>query len=201
MNLSKSAANCSIALLEEQTMTIFNWLSPTSRLDPHLQAIRVRIQRDPYYRLQSTQEIAIAATLGMKIDVNQATVDDWLRLPGISIHQARSIFELTSIGVQFCCLEDIAAALGLSVARLKPLQPILSFCYYDDESPITPQVINVNISSVEQLTKIPAVDLFLARAIAQNRQDFGAYRNLADLARRLSLNPQITAELMHYLRF
>ncbi len=201
MNLSKSAANCSIALLEEQTMTIFNWLSPTSRLDPHLQAIRVRIQRDPYYRLQSTQEIAIAASLGMKIDVNQASVDDWLRLPGISIHQARSLFELTSIGVQFCCLEDIAAALGVSVARLKPLQPILSFCYYDDESPITPQVINVNISTVEQLTKIPAVDLFLARAIAQNRQDFGAYRNLADLGRRLSLNPQLTAELMHYLRF
>jgi DNA uptake protein ComE-like DNA-binding protein len=182
-------------------MTIFNWLSPTSRLDPHLQAIRVRIQRDPYYRLQSAEEIPIAATLGMKIDVNQATVDDWLRLPGISIHQARSLFELTSIGVQFYSLEDIAAALGVSVGRLKPLQPILSFCFYDDESSLTQPLINVNISSVEQLTKIPAVDLYLARAIAQNRQDFGAYRNLADLARRLSLNPQLTAELMHYLRF
>lgn len=182
-------------------MTIFNWLSPISRLDPHFQAIRVRIQRDPYYRLQSAQEIQIAATLGMKIDVNQASVDDWLRLPGISIHQARSLFELTSIGVQFCCLEDIAAALGVSVARLSPLQPILSFCYYDDESPLTQQVINVNICSVEQLTLIPAVDLYLARAIAQNRQNFGAYRNLADLAKRLSLNPQLTAELMYYLRF
>ena len=53
--------------------------------------IRNKIANDPYYRFQSLQEIAIAAELGIKIDVNQATVDDWLRLPGLSIHQARSL--------------------------------------------------------------------------------------------------------------
>jgi hypothetical protein len=68
-------------------MALFDWLTTTARLDPNWQAIRTRIQSDPYYRLQSPAEIAIAATLGMRIDVNQASVDDWLRLPGISIHQ------------------------------------------------------------------------------------------------------------------
>ncbi len=181
-------------------MTPFDWLSQ-SRINPGWQAIRVRLTTDPYYRLKSAEEIEVAAALGIKIDVNQASVDDWLRLPGLSIHQARSLVELTSSGVQFCCLEDLAAALGMPVQRLKPLQPILSFCYYDAESLASPQPINPNTAAVEQLTKIPAVDLFLARAIVENRLEFGAYRNLADFQRRLSLNPQLTSELMYYLRF
>lgn len=182
-------------------MTMFNWLVPAARLNPNWQAIRSRLQSDPYYRLKTTEEIAVAAALGIQIDVNQASVDDWLRLPGLSIHQARSLFELTSMGVQFCCLEDIAAALSVPVQRLVPLQPILRFCYYDAESLSTPQLVNPNTASAEQLTKIPAVDLFLARAIVQNRLDGGTYRNLADLQRRLSLNPQLTSDLMYYLRF
>ncbi|HEY9635821.1 MAG TPA: ComEA family DNA-binding protein [Coleofasciculaceae cyanobacterium] len=181
-------------------MTRFNWL-PQPRVNPNWQSIRVRIQSDPYYRLQSAEEIAIAAELGMQIDVNQASVDDWLRLPGLSIHQARSLVELTGSGIQFCCLEDLAAALSVPVQRLLPLKVLLRFCYYDIESSSTPGQINPNLASVEQLTKIPAIDLFLARAIMQNRLDQGAYRNLADFQRRLSLNPQLTSELMYYLRF
>ena len=182
-------------------MALFDWLAPTTQNNSNLHSIRARLQSDPYYRLQSAQEIAIAAELGIKIDVNQASVDDWLRLPGVSIHQARSLVELSGMGVQFCCLEDLAAALGLPVQRLKPLQPILSFCYYDADSLSTPQPINPNTASVEQLTQIPAVDLFLARAIVQNRAESGEYRNLADFQRRLSLNPQLISELMYYLRF
>ncbi|HBE56289.1 MAG TPA: DNA uptake protein [Cyanobacteria bacterium UBA11149] len=170
-------------------------------MNPNWQDIRVRIQRDPYYRLGSADEIAIAAELGIKIDVNQASVDDWLRLPGISIHQARCLVELVESGMQFYSLEDIAAAISVPVQRLMPLKPILQFCYYDPESTVTPTPINPNIASVEELAKIPLVDLFLARAIAQNRQDLGKYRNLADFQRRLALSPQLTSQLMHYLRF
>ncbi|MBE9124919.1 helix-hairpin-helix domain-containing protein [Coleofasciculus sp. LEGE 07081] len=182
-------------------MTLFDWLLPAARLNPTRLSIQARIESDPYYRLQSVQEIEAAAALGIKIDVNQATVDDWLRLPGLSIHQARSLVELTSTGVQFCCLEDIAAALSISVARITPLQPILRFCYYDAESPATPQLLNPNTASAEQLAKIPAVDLFLARAIVQNRSELGKYRNLADFQRRLALPPHLTSKLMYYLRF
>jgi len=182
-------------------MTLFDWLSPATRLDQNGQSLRVRLENDPYYRLQSTQEIAIAAALGIKIDVNRAGVDDWLRLPGISIHQARSLAQLTSSGLQFCCIEDMAAALSLPVERIAPWQPILNFCYYDAESLLTPVPVNPNIASVEQLTKIPAVDLFLARAIVQTRLDNGTYRNLADFQQRLALGPELISELMYYLRF
>lgn len=156
-----------------------------------------RIKHDPYYRLQSISEVCLAVELGVRIDVNRASVDDWLRLPGVSIHQARSIAALTQSGVQLLCLEDVAAALGCPVSRLEAIAPILQFYYYDS---IEAQTVNANTAAIEALTQIPAVDLYLARAIVEGRRS-GKYRNLADLQQRLSLPPQLTTELLHYLRF
>lgn len=170
-------------------------------LNLHRQKIRAKIQSDPYYRFQSLEEIAIAVELGIQIDVNQASVDDWLRLPGISIYQARNLVELTGIGVQFFCIEDVAAAISVPVQRLKPLQPILYFGYSDPESLLSPQRVNPNTASVEQLEQIPLLESSLAQLIIQNREQNGFYRNLPDLQRRLSLNSQLISQLMHYLQF
>lgn len=162
-------------------------------------SVRSQLLHDPYYRLHP-EDISIAAQLGIKIDVNQAGVDDWLRLPGLSIHQARSLVALRQSGVPFHCLEDIAAALSVPIQRLRPLAPVLQFCYYGAEGDILPSLTNPNTASIERLTQIPTVDLFLARAIVQNRQQ-GAYKNLADLQQRLALPGQLTAQIMHHLQF
>ena len=165
-----------------------------------IQTIRNKLLNDPYYRLRSNEEIAIAAALGIRIDVNQANVDDWLRLPGLSIHQARSLVELCRSGVQFYCIEDIAAALSLPLQRVKPLEPLLKFCYYDDA--ISPsQRINPNTATVEELAQIPVMELALAQAVVENRSIAGSYRNLVDFQRRLSLPGYLVAQLMHYLCF
>lgn len=155
---------------------------------------------EPYYRFQSVAEVQRAAQLGVQIDVNQADVDDWLRLPGLSIHQAKALSELRQSGVAFHCLEDIAAVLNVSPQRLKPLEPILLFCYYDPASVCTIQPIDANRATVEMLLKIPIVDLHLARTIVAHRCQ-GPYRNLPHLQQRLSLPAHVTAELIHYLRF
>ncbi|MGD1875074.1 MAG: ComEA family DNA-binding protein [Mastigocoleus sp.] len=174
-----------------------NWL-PNSRL----QRLRSKLLNDPYYRLQSGEEIAIAAQLGMRIDANQATVDDWLRLPGISIRQARALSDLTCSGVKFYCIEDISAALSIPSGRLLPLQPILSFAYYDDESLDKPvKLINPNIATGEILLQVPFINEFLAQAIIENRSLNGNYRNLADFGQRLGLSPDIISQLMYYLQF
>lgn len=174
------------------------WLPWNSKL----QRLRTKILNDPYYRLQSGEEIQIAAQLGVRIDANQATVDDWLRLPGLSIHQARSLVELSRSGVKFYCIEDIAAALGMPAPRLEPLKPLLNFSYYDHESLINPtDMVNPNMASVEQLAQIPFMDISLAEAVVENRLASGAYRNLADFQRRLQLSGEAMAQLMYFLRF
>lgn len=177
-----------------------DWLS--LRLNPRLQRLRAKISADPYYRFQSLEEIAIAFSLGIRIDVNQATVDDWLRLPGLSIHQARILFQLAQSGVKFYCVEDIAAALGMTAARLAPFQQILNFSYYDEEIlAISPQLINANNATLEMLAKIPFIDLELAEVIIENRSRQGKYQNIIDFQSRLNLSGETLAQLMHYLKF
>ena len=183
----------------------FHWLVSAKelrkKLTPRRSPLREKILNTPYYRLQSMAEVTIATQLGITVDVNRATVDDWLRLPGISIHQARSLVELAGMGVQFLCIEDLAAALSLPPQQLKPLEPILTFHYYDPESLTTPQRVNPNTASIDQLAQIPGLSAALAIEIWQNRQQNGAYRNLADLGQRLTLDSQIISQLMHYLQF
>ncbi|MBE9233540.1 ComEA family DNA-binding protein [Cuspidothrix issatschenkoi LEGE 03284] len=170
-------------------------------LNLKLQKLRGKLLSDPYYRLQSAEEVQMAAELGLGIDVNQATVDDWLRLPGLSIHQGRSLVELSRAGVVFYCIEDVAAALGLPVQRLAPLKPLLNFNYYDHLSLDQTQQINPNTASVESLSKIPFMDLSLAQTVVENRLAAGPYRSLADFQQRLNLPGDAIAQLMYYLRF
>ena len=177
-------------------MALRDWLVNVTQS----QSIRVRILSDPYYRFQTLDELQLAASLGIQIDVNQAGVDDWLRLPGLSIHQARSLVELTQSGVHLHALEDIAAALGQPVQRLNPWKPVLLFCYYDEDSLHTIRPINANTASVEALVRIPGVDTYLARTIVQNRSPH-PYRNLTHLQRRLSLPSDTIAKLLHHLKF
>lgn len=162
--------------------------------------LRQRLQQEPYYRFQSFEEMQIAASWGIHIDANIASVDDWLRLPGISIHQARSLTQLTEKGMAFTCIEDIAAALNLPTGQVQPWQVMLQFCYYDREIALEPADIDANKATAEELATVPTIDTFLGRAIVHYRKN-GDYKNLADLQDRLRLTTAKTAELLHYLKF
>lgn len=164
-------------------------------------AIRNKIKYDPYYRFQSLKEVAIAVELGVKIDVNQATVDDWLRLPGFSIHQARSLVDLVAMGVQLFSLEDVAAAINVPLQRLIPYEAILSFAYYDRLSSLSPEKIDLNRASFTEIIQIPQLNEDLAQKILDNRVKNGNYNNIVDLQRRLNLDSELTSQLMHYIRF
>ncbi|MEM8603124.1 MAG: ComEA family DNA-binding protein [Cyanobacteria bacterium P01_H01_bin.121] len=168
---------------------------------------------NPQRRLQDWQEVQQAAQLGLTLDVNRASVDQWLRLPGLSIHQARLLVNLTQSGVQFHCLEDVAVALELPTTALQPLAPILQFAYYDSQALSTALAtrVNVNAASIEQLLTVPGVSHDLATWIVAQRQRY-PYRDLADLQQRLKPlqkeYPQLYAQAnqrlsdwLHYLRF
>ncbi len=163
--------------------------------------IRQKIINNPYSRLENLLEVQIAAELGVKIDVNQACIDDWLRLPGISIHQARSLVELVGMGMQLLCLEDVAAAMSVPIHRLQPLEPILHFEYRDRHSCLSPQKINPNTASLAEIVQIPVIESDLAQRILLDRQEKGSYRNLANFQARLGLNSQLVSQLMYYIQF
>ncbi len=162
--------------------------------------LRQRIQNDPYYRFQSIQEIRIAAKLGIRINANQAGVDDWLRLPGLSIHQARSLAHLVQCGVPFYSLTDVAAALSVSPNRIQPWEPILSFQYYDPKSLEVRPKLNLNTATLEELQLVLPDDLELSERIIEARSQTGTFRSFADFQVRLKLSPTMISELIHLLK-
>jgi DNA uptake protein ComE-like DNA-binding protein len=162
--------------------------------------LRRRLQREPYYRFQSFEELRLAASWDIRIEANTASIDDWLRLPGISIHQARRLTQLTESGLFFNCIEDVAAALSLPAQQIQAWSVVLQFCYYEPQHSLEPVAINVNTATASELSTVPAIDAFLGRAIIHYRQA-APYRDLADLQQRLRLNVQTTSELLHYLKF
>lgn len=185
----------------ELKMGVADWLAGLTRSQTKRPLLwRDRVLQDPYYRFSSLEELRAAAALGVRLDVNRASIDDWLRLPGLSIHQARTLSALSQAGVEFHCVEDIAAALSLPMQRVQPLAPVLQFCYYG-EGVERVQSINPNTASLEQITQIPGLDLALAKAILQDRQQRGPYRNLIDFQQRLQLSGPMISDLMHYLSF
>ncbi len=170
------------------------WQALRAQLNP----LAARLSQ-PGYRLRSYQEVEQAARLGYALDVNRATVDDWLRLPGLSIRQAQGLVRLRQAGVQFHCLEDLAAALGVAPTQLMPLAAVLSFCYYDTHGGTLPSV-SLNLATVQQLGALPGMTAALAAAMVQERSHHGPYHDLADLQRRLGLAPDLVQMLMYYLR-
>lgn len=151
---------------------------------------------EPYYRFRSIAELNAAAQRGERIAVHSATVDDWLRLPGLSIHQARALVDLQAAGLALYALEDLAAALEIPVHRAQGWQAILSFEYHHPES--APLQLNPNHATLTELQQIMAPTL--AERIAAER-DRAAFQNLADLQRRLQLDGPTLTHLLPYLRF
>ncbi len=162
-------------------------------------SLRSRILENPYYRFQSAFEIAVAADLGVKIDVNQASVDDWLRLPGISIHQARQLVALSQAGVAFYSISDLSAALNIPVPRLQWLAPVLSFQYYDQSLALP--FVKLNQATVSELAQIPSIEPELAQEIVTQREQGGDFTDLVNFQQRLRLSGKSIGELMHYLQF
>ncbi len=158
-----------------------------------------RLRRDPLARLQSVAEVPIAVALGIRIDVNQATVDEWLRLPVLSIHQARTLVRLSQQGVAFYSLEDIAAVVALPEHQLKPFLPLLQFCYYDPVLPGRSPPLSLNEATATQLLALPGMTPPLAERILNERRR-SPYQNWADAHQRLRLTPEQTARWRHQMR-
>ncbi|MFG6095478.1 ComEA family DNA-binding protein [Leptothoe sp. ISB3NOV94-8A] len=170
-------------------------------LEAGLTPLRKKLAQDNYYRFSSVDEVQLGAKLGVRIDANRATVDDWLRLPGISIHQARSLVELSRSGTLLTCWDDVAAITGIGLQHLQAFEGMVQFYYYDLDSEVMPRQLLINQASARELTTIPSIDLALAERLVYGRHRYGPYRDWLDLKRRLQLPPNVITELLHYLRF
>jgi DNA uptake protein ComE-like DNA-binding protein len=158
---------------------------PASSVERELMALRLR--QDPGCPLRTGDEVAEAAALGWRLDVNRASASDWQRLPGIQPQQVDLLLRLQAGGVQLSGAEDLQRLLELGDPQLQLWLPVLEFRWYGDPDaspPSTPR-LDLNRASAEQLQALGLANERLQRLLRERaRQPF---RDLAELQQRLGL--------------
>ena len=99
-----------------------HWLDPLAR-----QVLRV-LKQPP----TQTKKTAATPLRVWQIDVNRASLNDWLKLPGCQQAQAELLLRLQKGGVQLSGPADLAQLLELPAAQLEAWKPHLLFRWYSE---------------------------------------------------------------------
>ena len=173
--------------------------------DPQIERelLALRLRQRPDHRLRSGDEAQHAAALGWRLDVNRASADDWLRLPGIQPGHVDLLLRLQQGGVQLSGLDDLQRLLDLPHGLLAQWEPLLLFRWYGDGPPAAaaPQRLDLNRSSAAQLEQqLPQLNAERRARLLRERQR-QPFQDLADLQQRLQLPPAVVEELIGRVRF
>jgi DNA uptake protein ComE-like DNA-binding protein len=156
-------------------------------------------QLAPYVRLKTddgseTTESFRDAETPPALDINQATSEDWRRLPGIGpVLSARIVKFRDKLG-GFSSVEQVAETYGLPDSTFQQIEGRLV------ASPLAPS-LKINQVSVEELQSHPYLNWRQARAIINYRIQNGPFANLADFSNVQALTEEQRTKLSPYLSF
>ena len=126
-----------------------------------------------------------AATI-WTIEVNRASREKWLQLPGCSEDTADLLLRLQRGGVQFSSVEELFRLLELSAQQRRSWKPHLVVQWHGDDPPQPPAApLDLNNSSAEELQTLGWPEQRLQGLLRERRRD--GFRDLADLQERLCL--------------
>ncbi|MEY3544496.1 MAG: hypothetical protein RLZZ106_1110 [Cyanobacteriota bacterium] len=165
--------------------------------------LELKLRQDPQRRLHDPSEVRHAAALGWRLDVNRASANDWLRLPGITPAQVDLLLRLQRGGVQLSGLDDLVRLLELPRGQAAAWEPLLLFRWYGDGAPLhsSPRPVDLNHAAGAALEReLPQLDAVRRARLLRERQR-APFSDLADLQHRLQLPPAVVEELIGKVRF
>lgn len=120
-----------------------------------------------------------------KIDINECTKDDMVRILGLPIVYANDIESLQNEGYIFTHAEELAEIAGVPESHVRRIAPMICFSYnYQKEARFTWK--RLNILSPEELIQ-SGLDRVVAEKIVRERQIQGEYKSVIDVKRRTGL--------------
>jgi DNA uptake protein ComE-like DNA-binding protein len=146
----------------------------------------LKLRQNPQQPFRSASELALAASLGWRLDVNRASASDWERLPGLTGKHRDLLLRLQAGGVQLSGAEDLQRLLEVSDGLLQAWLPVLEFRWYGAPAPVAePERLDLNRASAAQLQGLGLTPERIQRLQRERlRQPF---QDLADLQQRLQL--------------
>ncbi|ABR31580.1 competence protein ComEA [Thermosipho melanesiensis] len=119
------------------------------------------------------------------IDINSATFEQLVSLPGIGPTKAKSIINYREKVGEFLSIDDLLNVSGIGPSTLKKIKPFIKIktanVITNSPSGSEDVKININNASVEELMKLPGIGKVKAQEIIEFRKKFGNVQSFEDL--------------------
>lgn len=142
---------------------------------------------------------------GERIDPNRATATELVRLPRIGPALAARIIQFRdSAGPgAFQSIADLERVPGIGAGLARALIPYVTVGRARATQPVgrrTPARVALNSASAEEIAGLPGIGPVRARAIVEDRNRRGPFRDLSDLTRVKGIGPATIARLRARVR-
>lgn len=154
------------------------------------------IKEEKEYRkptIEKTQPIKKIEKV-VRVDVNQATVDDWQKLKGIGPYYAKKIVNFRDKLGGFYTIEQIGTTYGLKDSTFQLVKPFL------DLSPVF-RKIEINRVGIDELKKHPYIKWQQAKVVVKYRENHGAFDTIYDLGKVGVFSEDDLSKLKPYLEY
>jgi len=111
------------------------------------------------------------------LDINQAELEEWQRLPGIGEKRAQQIIQFRTALGGFVSVEQLGEMYGLPDSVFQKIRPMLIWAAG------TVRKINLNAASPEELDKHPYISPKQAKLVVAYREQHGAFSSVDELAK------------------
>jgi competence ComEA-like helix-hairpin-helix protein len=150
------------------------------------------------------QTIQTSHTLNNTINLNRASEDEFLLLPGITRQLAQNIIDYRRRYNGFEQIDEILQVNGIHSDLFKRIRSDISIDVARTSSLLADEndrstLININLASYEQLCSLPGLTPHLAKRIIQHRQRRGIFRFIEDLLEIKGIDYVILAHIRRYV--
>ncbi|AKI98168.1 hypothetical protein IX53_00175 [Kosmotoga pacifica] len=120
-----------------------------------------------------------------KLDLNKASLEELIALPGIGDSKAKSIIEYRENRGGFDSIEQLKEVKGIGEKIFAGLKDFITVKTRSGKmrTPATsgPEKLNVNLADIEELQKLPGIGPVLAERIVSYREERGPFKDPLEL--------------------
>ena len=127
------------------------------------------------------EEIPPQKVTSFPINLNSASVDDLVSIPGIGPVKARRIIEYRESHGPFSSVEELVNVSGIGEKTLKKISEYVMVEGVEQPTRSEVTKLNVNTASLEELETLPYIGEAKAKAIIEYREEHGPFSSPEDL--------------------
>lgn len=152
-----------------------------------------------YKKDSIVDQVTQRKTIEFPIDINVASYEDLLEIPGIGPAKARAIIQFREQNGSFKTIEDLTKVSGIGKATA---QRIASFVKLEGPSgSVTIKKININSAGLEELLELPGIGEVKASEIMKFREQKGPFRKPEDLLSVPGIGPKTVEKIRDMIVF